>query len=310
MSSFESSFPPVLHIFLFPYYLPFHFGWQVFLLVAIMLTHSFIHLPGIGPKTEQNLWKAGICEWRQWQDNPSVKLPNSSLPELASLLHTSMEELAKGPQFFSSRLPGNEQWRLFSHFRNRTAYLDIETTGLGQDAEITTIALYDGHTVFCYINGRNLEDFERDIWQYDVLVTYNGKGFDIPVLERWFRIKLTQAHIDLRYILAKLGFKGGLKGCEKQLGINRGDLDGVDGYFAVLLWWDYINNNNEKALETLLAYNIEDTVNLERLLIETYNRNVLATPFGEELTVRPPDAPYISYQPDLNTVGRLRKRLH
>ena len=221
----------------------------------------------------------------------------------------SLEELEKGPEFFSKRLPANEQWRLFSHFRERTAFLDIETTGLGQEAEITTIALYDGNTVHCYINGRNLEDFEKDIWKYELLVTYNGKGFDIPFLERWFHIKLTQAHIDLRYILAKLGFKGGLKGCEKQLGIDRGALDGVDGYFAVLLWREYIQHNNEKALETLLAYNIEDTVNLERLLIEAYNRNVLLTPFGVELLLPLPEAPPILYHPDFDTVEQIRSRV-
>ncbi|HIQ37772.1 MAG TPA: exonuclease [Desulfocapsa sulfexigens] len=272
-----------------------------------MLTHTFIHLPGIGSKTEQNLWKSGIYEWQQWPEKPQVKLQNSSLPELVSLLHSSMEELEKGPEFFSSRLPSNEQWRLFSHFRDRTAYLDIETTGLGQSAEITTIALYDGNKIYCYVNGKNLEDFEHDIWNYDVLVTYNGKGFDIPVLERWFHTKLTHAHIDLRYILAKLGFKGGLKGCEKQLGMSRGGLDGIDGYFAVLLWQDYINNNNEKALETLLAYNIEDTVNLERLLIEAYNMNVLSTPFGEDLVLELPGTPKIPYQADINTVERIKR---
>ena len=274
-----------------------------------MLTHSFIHLPGIGLKTESNLWQAGIHNWPQWQDNPPVKLPNSSLPQLSSLLQTSLEELNKGPDFFSRRLPANEQWRLFSHFRDRTAYLDIETTGLGPNAEITTIALYDGRDVQCYVKGRNLEDFEGDIWKYEILVTYNGKGFDIPVLERRFHTKLTHAHIDLRYILAKLGFKGGLKGCEKQLGIHRGVLDGVDGYFAVLLWQDYINNNNEKALETLLAYNIEDTVNLERLLIEAYNRNVRSTPFGKDLLLGLPQTPPIPYQSDFSTVKRIRNRL-
>ena len=274
-----------------------------------MLTHSFIHLPGIGEKTEEKLWQAGCHHWQQWQGNPPVKLPNSSLPELSRLLAMSLEELDKGPDFFSKRLPANEQWRLFSHFRKRTAFLDIETTGLGPGAEITTIALYDGDIVHCYINGRNLDDFEKDIWKYDILVTYNGKGFDIPVLERWFRIQLTQAHIDLRYILAKLGFKGGLKGCERQLGMDRGALDGVDGYFAVLLWQDYITYNNEKALETLLAYNIEDTVNLERLLIEAYNRNVLLTPFGEELLLPLPEPPQSSHHPDLDTVRQIKSRL-
>ncbi len=274
-----------------------------------MLSHSFIHLPGIGAKTEKKLWRAKIHHWSQWQNPPPVRLANSSAEQLTGLLQRSRQELDKGPQFFSERLPTNEQWRLFSHFRNRIAYLDIETTGLGQSANITTIALYDGKNVHCYINGRNLDYFSRDIEKYDILVTYNGKGFDIPVIERHFRTKLQHAHIDLRFILARLGFKGGLKGCEKQLGINRGALEGVDGYFAVLLWRDFRDNNNEKALETLLAYNIEDTVNLERLLIEAYNRNVSLTPFGNALLVESPAPPPIPFQPDMSTVELLRSRI-
>jgi uncharacterized protein YprB with RNaseH-like and TPR domain len=31
------------------------------------------------------------------------------------------------------------------------------------------------------------------------------------------------------------------------------------------LWWDYVNNNDTAALQTLLAYNREDVVNLKIL---------------------------------------------
>ena len=58
--------------------------------------------------------------------------------------------------------------------------------------------------------------------------------------------------------------KGGLKIVEQLLGINR-KLTEVDGYRAVLLWYDYVNNDNRKALQTLLAYNEEDVVNLRVL---------------------------------------------
>jgi hypothetical protein len=192
----------------------------------------------------------------------------------------------------------------------RTAYLDIETTGLDDYAEVTTIALYDGKEVFTYINGRNLNDFVEDIQQYQVIVSYNGKSFDIPFLERYFRIRLDHAQIDLRYVLARLGIKGGLKGCEKQLGLNRGNLDGVDGYFAVLLWHQYKQNNDERALETLLAYNIEDTVNLERLAIEAYNRNVLTTPFAEELVLPFPAPPQIPYVADYDCIERIKRAIY
>jgi hypothetical protein len=34
------------------------------------------------------------------------------------------------PNYFSDRLPFNQTWRIFPEFRESTAYLDIETTGL------------------------------------------------------------------------------------------------------------------------------------------------------------------------------------
>ena len=148
-----------------------------------------------------------------------------------------------------------------------------------------------------------------DIQKYQVIISYNGKSFDIPFLERYFQIRLDHAQIDLRYVLARLGFKGGLKGCEKQLGMNRGNLDGVDGYFAVLLWHQYMQNNDERALETLLAYNIEDTVNLERLVIEAYNRNVLTTPFAEELLLPFPAPPPNPFVADYDCIERIKRTL-
>jgi uncharacterized protein YprB with RNaseH-like and TPR domain len=53
-----------------------------------------------------------------------------------------------------------------------------------------------------------------------------------------------------------LGFTGELKGCEIQLGIDRRDLSDIDGFFAGLLWDEYRNKKNQKALDTLLAYNL------------------------------------------------------
>ncbi len=274
-----------------------------------MLQHTFCHIPGIGAKTERKLWEAGITTWEKWQNSISVRFPASTKADAGRTLELSREALANDPKFFTDRLASTEPWRIFPHFRHRTVYLDIETTGLDDYAEVTTIALYDGREVFTYVNGKNLEKFVTDILKYQVIVSYNGKSFDVPFLERYFRIKLDHAQVDLRYVLARLGFKGGLKGCEKQLGLNRGNLDGVDGYFAVLLWHHYKQENDERALETLLAYNIEDTVNLERLMVEAYNRNVLDTPFNEQLLLPFPDMPPNPYQADYHCVERIRRGL-
>lgn len=274
-----------------------------------MLQHTFCHIPGIGIKTEKKLWEAGITTWEKWLDSRSLRCSASTMVDAEKILHRSRLALENNPMFFTGKLSSTEPWRIFPHYRPRTAYLDIETTGLDDYAEVTTIALYNGEEVFTYVNGRNLNDFVDDIAHYQVIVSYNGKSFDVPFLERYFHIKLDQAQIDLRYVLARLGFKGGLKGCEKQLGLNRGNLDGVDGYFAVLLWRRYMQENDERALESLLAYNIEDTINLERLAIEAYNRNVLSTPFAEKLLLPFPGLPPNPYQADYDCIERIKRSL-
>jgi len=276
-----------------------------------MLEHTFCHIHGIGSKTEQRLWNRGILHWRDLDETALASLSRRSQLEIPLALERSLEALEdNNPHFFSDRLSSSDQWRLFHQFRPSIAYLDIETTGLHEECEITTIALYDGNHVSTYINGRNLLDFITDIANYSILVSYNGKSFDVPFIEHYFQTKLPQAHIDLRFVLAKLGFKGGLKGCEKQLGINRGILDGLDGSFAVYLWRQYERYNDEKALETLLAYNIEDTVNLERLLVEACNRYVQQTPFADELLLPFPVEPVLPYQPDFDCVRKVQQHYY
>lgn len=272
-----------------------------------MLKSTFCHIPGIGHATEKKLWNAGICNWQDLLDSPdSVKRVSSQ--DILSILESSLKALATTPNYFTRLLKNHDHWRLFPHFREKTAYLDIETSGLGHDAEITAIALYDGIEVRTYVNGRNLDDFLEDIDSFQVLVSYNGISFDIPFIERFFGITLAQAQIDLRFVLAKLGCRGGLKGCERQFGINRGMLDGVDGSFAVTLWNHYQRYNDEKALETLLAYNVEDTVNLERLMVEAYNRNVDMIPFGRTLVLPFPQLPRLDHHPDPDILAQYRTR--
>jgi uncharacterized protein YprB with RNaseH-like and TPR domain len=139
-----------------------------------------------------------------------------------------------------------------------------------------------------------------------VIVSYNGRSFDVPFIENYFKIRLNHAHIDLRYILYSLGFKGGLKGCERQLGMDRGDLKDIDGFFAVLLWDEYQRTGNQKVLETLLAYNVQDTVTLEKLMVTAYNMKLKQTPFYENLLIAELPAPVNPYSVDLGTVEKIK----
>lgn len=275
-----------------------------------MLRHTFIHIPGIGPKTEQGFWAAGVHDWDAFFDDASLKLSASRRAAISETLIESRRQLdGCNPDFFARRIPASQQWRLFGEFRNRTAYLDIETTGLESwDNTITTIAVYDGHSIRHYVNGRNLDDFVGDIQKYGVLVTYNGKTFDVPFIQDYFGITLHQAHIDLRYILSSLGYKGGLKSCERQLGMDRGGLADIDGYFAVMLWDEYQKKGDEKTIETLLAYNIQDVLNLEYLMVTAYNRKIRGTPFFATQLPEPASVEN-PFAADRKTVDRIKEKI-
>jgi uncharacterized protein YprB with RNaseH-like and TPR domain len=232
-----------------------------------MLEHTFIHIPGIGPKTEQGFWQRGIRTWRQFLDHEgaiiSPRRDGFVCRELAvSLAHR--EDAA----YFSALLPPGEMWRTFDAFKQRAVYLDIETSGGWQGTDdITVIGIYDGANVQTFVQGINLNDFEIAVADYDLVITFNGAAFDLPFIRSQFPgISLPPAHIDLRFLLKKVGYAGGLKKIEKELGIVReSSIDGMDGYDAVRLWQAY-QWGDDAALETLIRYNRADIVHLEPLM--------------------------------------------
>ena len=221
-----------------------------------------------------------------------------------------MDRLEAGDAgYFYGRLPGDQQWRMFPEFQHAAAFVDIETTGLGAPGDyITSIVLLKDRELKHYVQGDNLPDFVQELDAHQLLVTYNGKCFDVPFIKDYFGISVPHAQIDLRYVLASLGYRGGLKSCEVQLGLHREELADVDGFFAVLLWFDYQKNGNEQALETLLAYNAEDVVNLSTLMVLAYNKKVSATPFADRLGLPDPPTVGIPFRPHGPTIERIKQQ--
>jgi len=152
------------------------------------------------------------------------------------------------------------------------AYLDIETTGLSRyDCDLTVIGIgleQAGRIKVIQLIETDLheEKLLKALQGVDEIYSYNGSRFDLPFIKAKLVVDLKQwfKHTDLMYDCWRKNLKGGLKVVEKKLGIKR-HLSNVDGYAAVQLWWDYANNNDEWALQTLLAYNEEDVVNLHVL---------------------------------------------
>jgi len=273
-----------------------------------LLTRSFIQVPRVGPITERKLWDCGICSWHDLLSRPqSAPVGPACRDRICIGIERSQQALRdKDWMFFYSSLPSSEQWRMLSLPAGRTAYLDIETTGLTQGYDrITCIGLYDGQRARAYVRGRDLEQFAHDIQGYDLLVTYNGKSFDLPFIRRELRVALDVPHVDLRHVCASVGLHGGLKGAERLAGIKRSsDLDGVDGFVAVMLWAEYEKSGDPRALETLIAYNLEDTINLLPLSQAAWNRKLPAR-FPELRVKVCASRPRLPCRPDKALVRRL-----
>jgi uncharacterized protein YprB with RNaseH-like and TPR domain len=230
-----------------------------------MLQRTFVHAPGIGRGTEQRLWDAGARTWEDFLElRGKGELRGSRIDRIAPLVEESrVAFFARDARFFGERLPSREQWRLFPDFRHAAAFVDIETTGLSPGFDqITVVGLFDGERFRAFVRGRDLEEFPCVASRYPLLVTYNGAQFDIPFLQRSFPGFAPVAHLDLRFPLASLGFRGGLKQIERQVGIERpGDLQGVDGFEAVRLWHRHLRGDR-CALDRLVAYTEQDVENL------------------------------------------------
>lgn len=152
------------------------------------------------------------------------------------------------------------------------AYLDIETTGLSFTHNyITLIGIYRCKDTECELIQLVGEQVTKNnllsaIEGVSTIYTYNGKRFDLPFIHRYLQLNLETKfnHHDIMFDCWQKDLFGGFKAVERKLGICR-QLQGVDGYEAVLLWQRYKEYNDLNALETLLKYNEEDVVNLKAL---------------------------------------------
>jgi uncharacterized protein YprB with RNaseH-like and TPR domain len=240
-----------------------------------VLSNSFIHIPGLGGHTERSLWQQGCLTWEDYLKDPGAWTTGRvSQDAMTRAVEQSAEALEKQHhQHFAEVLGGKNMWRAWPEFRETAVYLDIETDGGMYADSITTVGLYDGSDFTCLVKDDTLGSFPDVISRYGMIVTFFGTGFDVPMLKKAFpSVPFDQIHLDLCPTLKQLGIRGGLKRIEKQMGIARGDdTEGLDGRDAIYLW-RYYQRGDDKALETLIAYNKEDVVNLETLAEIAYNR--------------------------------------
>jgi len=294
-----------------------------------MLTETFIHVPEIGPERERLLWEAGFRTWWDVLNATDEDLP-SGIPT-AFMRHTltsSLLALQQGRWDAVARLlkPGNH-WRALQIVSPeiesslclpplRILALDIETEGISKwENHVTAVGICGDATGFePVVLLPHRPGFERDLFaaleQTDMLLTFNGTQFDIPFLKAQPGLQsmpVPPFHVDLRFLFAAAGVRGGLKRVQVEMGyVREGALAEVDGYMAVLLWQEHLRRT-PGALDTLVRYCLEDVVVLLDLAPVGYNLAAKSLP-------RPWNAPspssvslsHLPYDPEL--ISRLRNR--
>ena len=234
-----------------------------------MLRATFQHLSGIGTLTETSLWSDG---YRDWRDLARALPRRDWSPERAARVRAELDASERAfsernVPWFSARLPPTEHWRLYPTFHDETAFLDIETTSLSPyEGMVTVVTVHGGGRTHTFVADDNLEELPACLGRYRILVTFNGSVFDVPFLRvRFPDLIVPTAHIDLRFLLYRLGLAGGLKRIEARLGLgDRTGVEGVTGLDAVRLWAEY-RRGQTASLDRLVRYNRADTVNLEPL---------------------------------------------
>lgn len=169
----------------------------------------------------------------------------------------------------------------------RLLFLDTETTGLSRGAGTLAFMVGIGKVESGILHVRQyyLTDYDQEedmlarvleeLSSCDTLVTYNGKSFDIPLLQNRLvlaRINpavLKLAHIDLLHAARRV-YKRRLQKCtlgdmeSRVLGILRnGDLPGAE---APERWFSYLKTGNISLLDDVLYHNEQDIVTLSHLL--------------------------------------------
>lgn len=235
-----------------------------------MIRSTFLHIPGVGPVTEAELWRRGVLDWADVERLPDDSGFGEPLRHrLRAAVHESEVALAeRRVDYFARRLPSSEHWRLYPSFRSETAFLDIETTGLSPyEGIVTVVSVHGGGRTRTFVADEDLGELPAYLRRFHLLSTFNGRLFDVPFLESRFPgMVVPVVHIDLRFLLYRLGYAGGLKRIEQTLALgDRAGVEGIHGLDAVRLWEAYRRGDTD-SLARLVKYNRADTVNLEPLL--------------------------------------------
>src|SRR5579859_3798690 len=171
---------------------------------------------------------------------------------------------------------------------SRLMFLDTETTGLaggtGTCAFLIGVGAVEGSQFV--VRQYFLRDYPEEkamlaladaLENYEGLVTFNGKTFDIPLLETRYALARMESpfarllHLDLLHPARRL-WKLRLESCAlghletEVLGIHRqGDVDGSE---IPGIYFDYLRTGDSRGLQPVFYHNALDIISLAALTVE------------------------------------------
>lgn len=231
-----------------------------------LLAQSLCMLKGISPATECTLRQRGIILQKQLLTSADDLFSAKQ----AAKIKNSYQRIEKIQQLnlldgLVNALPCGHRVRVIYEYYQKTAFLDIETDGKSEYANITCISILKENKISTFVQGRNLDDF-LDLWATcGIIVTFNGKRFDLPRILNEFCLTTVPAHIDLMHEAAHYGLRGGLKNITNNLGFQRKEQNCTIGNDAIVLWQEFNETQNEEKLSQLIAYNQDDVYALKWL---------------------------------------------
>lgn len=200
----------------------------------------------------------------------------------------------------------------------RAVFFDTETTGLaggtGTYAFLVGLGFFEGYDFVVrqyfmrdyHEEEPMLEAITADLARFSLLVSFNGKSFDWPLMETRYRMSRRRVplagapHLDLLHPARRL-WKERLGACNLQnleaqiLGVHRqGD---VPGHLIPPLYFDYLRTGNVAPLADVILHNRLDIVSLVSLA--GWIGQMVADPLGVT-----PDGELICGD-DLYALGRL-----
>ncbi|MBR4616390.1 MAG: ribonuclease H-like domain-containing protein [Kiritimatiellae bacterium] len=231
-----------------------------------LLDQTLCLLDGVSPEAEIRLRRSGVLTCRQLAEEAERHFSSAH----AGRVKASWQALCKANElglagWFVAHLPAGHRVRALREFRRDAVFFDIETDGMGRDAHVTCITTWrDGNTKN-FVRDKNLEGFLEEWSAAKILVGFNSKRFDTPMVCREFGLTGSPPQIDLMDEAAHYGLRGGLKAIERVVGFTRADVNCKNGEDAVECWRRYRCTGSQTELDAMLAYNRDDVLSLLHL---------------------------------------------